>query len=166
MASPAVDLVLDNLLSIYTDTHNHVVQAVENVPDNRFAEQFGGCINHPAWTLSHLCCSDGFMLHLLDEAPPTGDRYNACGPGSIPVSTRETYMSKDVLIADLLKTRDLVINVVRAKHTVYFSRESPEYIKRFAPTIGRVVIYLLGAHGSYHLAQLNQWKRAAGLLKA
>lgn len=161
------DPTLDLLLSVFSDTLGYLKQAVSDIPDERFTEQPGACVNHPAWTLSHLCTTAVFMLQLLDE-PTDADPadFKRFGPGSVPTATRTDYDSKESLLSRLTSLHARVDAAVRAKHTAYFPRESPEFVRKFSPTVGRIVVYLLGAHESYHLGQLNQWRRAAGLAGA
>lgn len=157
--NPDVELLLD----ILEDHLGYIEQAVVDIPDDRFVEQPSGLVNHPAWTLSHLIVSLQFLLGLLDE-PQDGllsndqQRY---GPGSIPTTKRSDYKSKADLLAELKRLHELVESAVRAKHDEYFQRESPLEIRTFAPTVGRIAVYLLASHESYHLAQINQWRRAA-----
>jgi hypothetical protein len=151
------------LLDIYAQTHGYIEQAVASIPDERMAEQHGACINHPAWTLAHLNCAENFLLMLLDEPSVSQDTYAAFGPGSIPLADRAKYPGKQQLAADAATIRAKVIAAVNAKAATYFDQPSPEKLRSFAPTRGNIVAYLLAAHGSYHLAQIAQWKRGAGL---
>ncbi|TWU08954.1 YCII-related domain protein [Symmachiella macrocystis] len=157
---PAIDL----MLGVFRDHLTWLEDAVADIPDERLAEQLGGVVNHPAWTLSHLNASLGFLLSLLDEtegdsAEEENQKY---GYGSIPVTDRSHYASQSKLLATLRQRHELVDTAVRAKHTEYFSRATPEKLREFAPTIGRIAIYLLASHESYHLGQIMQWRRAAG----
>jgi hypothetical protein len=160
----ASESTLDLIVSIYTDTHAHIVKAVADLPDDRCAEQFEGCVNHPAWTLSHLCCAENFLLTLLDSQGIQAAEYAHCRPGSLPTSVRGDYRSMPHILADWALIRDAVVSTVHATHATHFSRPSPPQLASFAPTLGRIAVYLLAAHGSYHLGQLMQWRRAAGLV--
>lgn len=163
-ATPTIDLVLD----IFATTLKQAHGVVADVPDARMAEQPGGVVNHPAWTLSHLVVSAGYILSLLDE-PMTAAEMESLkefGPGSVPVTDRGVYASKEELLATLADRHARADAAVRAKHGTYFDRPSPEYLRGFSPTLGRVLVYLLAAHESYHLAQLMPWRRAAGIVAA
>jgi hypothetical protein len=155
---------IDQVLDVFSDHQTWLEEAVADVPDERLAEQPGGVVNHPAWTLSHLNASLGFLLGLLNETEgSSSDEENKqFGNGSIPVTDRSRYASKIELLETLKYRHALVDSAVRAKHADYFARSTPGTLREFAPSIGRIALYLLAAHESYHLGQLMQWRRAAG----
>ncbi len=159
----ATDLMLD----VFSDHLTWLAASVADIPDERFAEQPSEVVNHPAWTLSHLNASIGFLLGLLDETKgvSSDEENKQFGNGSIPVTDRSLYASKTELLETLRLRHELVDSAVRAKHAEYFVRATPENLREFAPTIGRIAIYLLASHESYHLGQLMQWRRAAGFKK-
>lgn len=121
-----------------------------------------GQVNHPAWTLSHLANSAAFIAFLLDEPCDDvgADDMQRYGPGSTPVPDPSLYASKATLIDRLTRRHAIVDRLVRAKHQEVFAKAPPAPFDRFAPSIGRIVVYLLAAHESYHLGQLMDWKRA------
>ncbi|QDU44282.1 YCII-related domain protein [Symmachiella dynata] len=161
------DTAIDLMLGVFRDHLKWLEDTVADIPDERLAEQPGGVVNHPAWTLSHLNASLGFLLSLLDETEGDSaeEENKKYGYGSIPVTDRSHYASQSELLATLKQRHELVDSAVRAKHREYFSRPTPEMLQEFAPTIGRIAIYLLASHESYHLGQLMQWRRAAGFKK-
>ncbi len=160
-SDPAIEL----MLNVFSDHLTWLEEAVADIPDERFAEQPGGVVNHPAWTLSHLSANAAFLLSLLDEpeGASSDEENKQFGNGSIPVTNRSLYASKSDLLETLTRRHELVDSAVRAKHAEYFGRPTPEKLREFAPTIGRIAVYLLASHESYHLGQLMQWRRAAGL---
>ncbi len=156
---------LEHVLDLYLASLNDVVEAVAPLPESAMILQPAGLVNHPAWTLSHLANAAAFIAFLLDE--PCADvgeqdmeRY---GPGSQPVADPSVYASKSELIERLTRRHEVVDSAVRAKHGDYFDRTPPAPFDNFAPTIGRIVVYLLAAHEAYHLGQLMDWKRAIRL---
>jgi hypothetical protein len=87
------------------------------------------------------------------------------GFGTTPVADRAAYASKYELM-DCFKERNARLAVVvAAKHSDYFPKPSPEKFRPHASTIGHIAITLLVAHPPHHLGQLNQWCRAAGIVK-
>ncbi len=163
--TPVSDPTIEILLNIFSGTLTHIGEAVSDIPESRMAEQPLGLANHPAWTLSHLCAAAGLILTLLDEA---GDdvaaaEFERFGPGSVPLSDPALYIAKPEALAKLADRHAHAARAVRAKHAEHFHRLPPEKLRAFAPTIGRIVVYLLAAHESYHLGQLMQWRRAAGI---
>jgi hypothetical protein len=156
---------ISDLLSIYKMTLKNIGEAVQDVPQSRMAEQPGGLVNHPAWTLAHLSAAAGFLLTLLDDrsVPSVDAEFKQFGPGSIPSVDAKAFPTKEELLDRLAARHALVVAAVEQKHADYFSRPTPESLRAFAPTIGRIAVYLLASHESYHLGQLMQWRRAAGL---
>jgi hypothetical protein len=157
--------MIDLLMAQYASTLPQVSALVQGVDDARLAEQFPGAMNHPAWTLGHLCTAGGFALALLDEPgdAPARDMQVLYGPGSQPKPDRSLYMPRHEALARLTAIHARAAVVVPAKHADYFARPSPESLRQWAPTIGQLVFYLLAAHESYHIGQLAQWRKAAGL---
>jgi hypothetical protein len=160
--APHVEVMLD----VFGKHLAWLEETVADIPDSRFAEQPHGVRNHPAWTVSHLNSSIGFLLKLLKEndGASTDEEDKKYGNGSIPTTDRSQYLSKVELLRTLRQRHELVDAAVRSKHEEYFARETPESLREFAPTIGRIAVYLLAAHESYHLGQLMQWRRAAGMI--
>lgn len=155
---------LDLILQVFSDSLQQVTDALADVPDERLAEQPAGIVNHPAWTLSHLNTAAGFIIQLLGgtDGVPTPDEARSFGPGSTPLPERALYGGKADLLASLRKRHALAETIVRERHAEYFPRETPPQLRRFAPTFGRIIVYLLATHESYHLGQLMQWRKAAG----
>ena len=164
-AGPNPDLNLDLILNIFSGTLQQVSAAVADIPDSLLAEQPDGLVNHPAWTLSHLNTAAGFIIQLLGgtDSIPSPDEAKSFGPGSTPTADRTLYRSKSDLLAQLSHRHALAEAIVRERHAAHFPRETPPQLRNFAPTIGRIIVYLLATHESYHLGQLQQWRRAAGL---
>jgi hypothetical protein len=165
MAIRNSDDTISTLLSIYGMTLKDLIETVDDVLQSRMLEQPGGLVNHPAWTLAHLGAAAGFLLTLLDDRSVlTADaEFKQFGPGSVPSLDPEAYAPKQELLDRLSTRHALVVTAVEQKHSEYFARPTPEPLRAFAPTIGRIAVYLLAAHESYHLGQLMQWRRAAGL---
>jgi hypothetical protein len=159
--------MIDPALALFAMTLGQVRDTVKDIPDARAAEMPGGVRNHPAWTLAHLCTGAAYILILLDEPAPadTTEMFAKYGPGSTPVADRAAYRPMSADLTLLAELHERAVAAVRAKHAAYFTRQSPDELRSFAPTIGDAVFYLLTAHESYHLGQLVVWKRAAGLVK-
>jgi hypothetical protein len=158
-------LALTLCLDIYADSLKHIREGLVHVPDDRLTEQLSGLNNHAAWTLSHLSSAAGFMLQLLDEPidEATGLHMKLHGSGSFPTAIRSDYLSKTALLDGLTDRHARFAAAVLGKHEAYMAREAPESIRSFAPTIGRVVVYLLAAHEPYHQGQSSGWMKAAKL---
>ena len=156
----------DFVLHVFNDSKGWIINAVDDVPDDRMAEQFPHIPNHPAWTLTHLCGSLDFMLGAIGGAPQSpSDWGTLAGPGTTPSADRGVYAPKAELLATFDRVHAEVDRFVRGVDLDVFERESPEHIRKFAPRLGNVVIFMLASHEPYHLAQLADWRRGAGLAK-
>ena len=154
------------LLDQFSNSLQWMREAVADIPDGRFAEQFPATPNHPAWTLTHLSISNDFAAGLLGKASVCPAEWGKlAAPGSMPVADRSTYAGKDELLAKLSESHESLASAVRDARPEDLAAESPDEIKPFAATIGHVVTYMLVAHDNYHLAQLMDWRRGAGLAK-
>lgn len=138
---------------------------LENVPDERWAEQPAGIRNHPAWTLGHVCCGHHFVLTLLGESSGVPKLWlETMNMGSTPVSDRSAYPAQDELWERYKAGHVSIERAVRAADAASFARENPvEAARSYFPTIGHGVAYFLQTHEPIHLGQLAVWKRAAGL---
>jgi hypothetical protein len=158
-------LAITQVLELYADSLTSLRECVAPIPDERMAEQFPALVNHPAWTLGHLVTANAFAVQLLDGQPALGitlDR-GVYGPGSTPTSVREQYASKSELLAALGRVHEQVAAAIAARHDTHFAKPAPEALRGLAPTVGRIVLYLTTCHEPYHLGQLVQWKKAAGI---
>lgn len=153
------------ILRIHAMVNGFVIESVEDIPETRMAEQPGSLVNHPAWTLSHLGAYAGLLLSMLgDPSVPSADaEMERFGYGSRPVPDRAAYGAKRELIERLRGRNARLVEVVAERHAEYFPRPAPERFRPHAATIGDVAITLLVAHPPYHLGQLRQWRRAAGI---
>lgn len=150
------------MLALFADSLKWLKDAVADVDDARAAEQPAGAVNHPAWTLTHLCVAHDFTLQLLGGTAicPAGWAAIA-SPGSTPTTDRAMYPSISEALAMLDRQHAEIDRLVRAAKPAQFAAESPENIRSFAPTIGHVIAYMLLSHENYHLAQIAVWKRVA-----
>lgn len=151
------------ILHLHAMINGFLIEAVEDVPESRMAEQPGPIVNHPAWTLSHLNAYAGTLLSMLDDpSVPTADaEMERFGYGTTPLPDRAAYATKRELLDQFRDRNARLAAVVAEKHADYFPRPSPG---RFQPhPIGQIAITLLVAHPPHHLGQLRQWRRAAGL---
>ncbi|MBK7406008.1 MAG: DinB family protein [Phycisphaerales bacterium] len=151
------------ILSIHALVHGLLLEAVEDIPESRMAEQPATLLNHPAWTLSHLNAYAGLLLLMFDDpsVPAAGAEMERFGYGTTPVPDRAAYAAKPQLLSQFRDRNARLAAVVAEKHADYFPRPSPEMFHPYSPTIGHIAITLLVAHPPHHLGQLRQWRRAA-----
>ncbi|MBS0192285.1 MAG: DinB family protein [Phycisphaerales bacterium] len=153
------------ILSIHAMISGFLADATADIPEERMAEQPGGIVNHPAWTISHLNAYSGLMLSMFGDSsvPTVGDEMARFGYGTTPVPNRAAYPSKRELLERFRDRNARVSAVVAAKHSDYFPRPAPAPYLAHAPTIGHLAITLLVGHPPHHLGQLRQWRRTAGI---
>ncbi|MBY0313659.1 MAG: DinB family protein [Phycisphaerales bacterium] len=152
-------------LRIFGMAHQFIRQGVEDIPESRMTEQPGTLVNHPAWTLAHLNAYAGLVLALLDDpsVPNADAELEKFGYGSAPVADPGAYATKAELLARFSERHERIAAIVADKHAEYFPRPSPEKFQPHASCIGDVASILMTTHLGYHLGQLNQWRRAAGI---
>ena len=156
----------DLVLQHFAQCRGFVEEAMKDVPDERMAEQFPGLPNHPAWTMTHLAVAHDFANQVLGGQTVCPKAWNElANPGTTPVADRSTYAAKNELMTKYGEAAAGLEATVRAAEPDTWGRESPEFIRSFAPTLGHLATYMLAAHDQYHLGQLMCWRRAAGLLK-
>jgi hypothetical protein len=160
--------MLDDVLALFASSLNDVEKALKDVPDARLAEQPAGVANHPAWTVGHLVVSANYVAHLLGEPrAAVPEPYPAMfRPGTTPRPDRSVYPSKDQLLAHLRAAHAAAESAARRSYAARAGDASPEDLRSFSPTVGRIVVFLLAAHEPYHVGQLMVWRRAAGVTEA
>lgn len=146
---------------------------VDDIPDNRLAEQpggAGGVKNHPAWQIGHLAWAfDGIGAAVAGTSPALDPSWKErFGQGSNPTSHRATYPSKGELIKAYDDRR---LALVRA-----FESASPDALARPNPveglakvgltTLGHLALFGLLTHEATHLGQLATWRAASGFVPA
>ena len=152
------------LLDLFADSLRFLREALADIPDARAAEQRAGAVNHPAWTMMHVCVANDFLLHLLGhERLCPADWAALAAPGSTPRPDRAAYPPLAAMLDVLTRQHERIDAAVRAAGPEVFAADPPESIRAFAPTIGHMAAYMLVAHENYHLAQIAVWKRVVGL---
>ena len=88
----------------------------------------------------------------------------AAKTGGTPSADASLYPSKDALLAELKKQHERVAEAVAGADAATFAKEYPdEGTRKYFPTIGDFVDYLLSAHEANHIGQIAAWRRAMGL---
>ena len=89
-------------LNSYALTLDYLRRLIDGIPDDALAAQRGDVVNHPLWTIGHLVHAAqmiGGEIGLSTWLPEDWER--RFGTGSIPVSDRSVYPSKDSLLNHL-----------------------------------------------------------------
>ena len=155
----------EHLLFTYKFNLGHLESLVQDLTDQQMVQQPHGVVNHPAWTISHLASSANFVakaLGLESTFPATWEE--APKPGSVPSGDVSQYPSKADLLTELTAQHERVAEAVANADPAVFANEYPdEAVRKYFPTIGDMVNYMLGAHEGTHIGQVAAWRRAMGL---
>lgn len=138
---------------------------VSDVTREQMVEQPNGLVNHPMWSLGHLTvAADGLgKLFGLDSALPE-DWETSFATGGVPSGDIKAYPSKDDLLATLTTEHERNTEAVLKAGSAWFAEPHPhEGTRKYFPTVGDMVIFLMTSHEMDHLGQVAAWRRAMGL---
>jgi len=139
------------------------------IPADRATEQPDGVVNHPAWTLAHLCHYQPATLALAggqsvrDPAQlPDAHRYDA---GSTPIRDKAAYPAWAELTARYKQAHDEILQSLESiTHQTLVQRPGlGRWAHTFADTASALQ-YLLVHHEAIHLGQMMVWCRVMGVL--
>jgi hypothetical protein len=157
------------ILNLYAETLATAEKLVGDIPDDRFVELPHEGSKNPAWILGHLCVASGMGADILAGNPGglagVPDTWAAaCMPDTAPQGERGLYGSKDELLDHLRRLHGLLAERFTAASAEDLAAVFPiEEYREFFPTNGDAVVYLMAFHEGWHLGQLSEWRRAAGL---
>ena len=138
---------------------------IADIADADFCKQTSGIVNHPAWTMGHLCAVNGTALGLLgrDSVMEEG-LARRFGRGSVPEADRSSYPAKEEFWSLFEKQMQSLSEGVNGVDDSQL--EAPMPLERLAarfPRVGDAVVYMTTAHPAIHLGQLSAWRRAMGM---
>jgi hypothetical protein len=138
---------------------------VKDLSAEQMVGQPNGVINHPAWSLGHLTVSAdhlGTFLGLDSVLAEGWDKPFATG--GIPSGDVSAYPSKDELLAALTAQHERNTEAVRNADLARFTEPHPdEGSRKYFPTVGDMVVFLMTSHEMDHLGQVAAWRRAMEL---
>jgi DinB superfamily len=155
--------VIAEVLNSYALNLDYLRRLIKDVPDDRLADQPGGVVNHPLWTIRHLVYSaqmigteTGLPAWLSDEWQT---RY---GTGSVPSAERSAYPSRNQLLIELAEAERRLKEHLQAMGDGPMQQPLPDVrYRRIFPTLGHAVTHILTAHTAAHIGQVV-WRRVAG----
>ena len=139
---------------------------VADLTAEQMCQQPHGLVNHPAWSLGHLAASKVGLLRILghEASLPVGWGEAWAGAGGIPGSDPSGFPSKDELVSTFESLHDRVTTAVKAADAATLATPHPiEGARKYFPTLGDHVVFLMTSHEMAHLGQLAAWRRAMGL---
>src|SRR5262249_29617710 len=138
---------------------------LEDITDERMAEQPVVGVNHPAWILGHLALTaDGTLEKLGGQKVLPTEWATLFGAGSKPSSSRGVYPSKDELVRAVEQTYQHLTQRAATATSEQLSRPTTNpRAKEALPTLKEMVAFLLSGHMGVHLGQLSSWRRMISL---
>ena len=138
---------------------------VADLTPEQMVLQPSGAVNHPAWSLGHLVLSaNGLAMFLGLESDVPQDWHKTFATGGIPSGDAADYPSKDDLLAALAAQHERNTEAVLRADPAWFATPHPdERRRRYFPTVGDIVTFLMTSHEASHLGQVSAWRRAAGI---
>lgn len=157
------------MLPYVTFTYGFNLQTAKRLVSDLAAEQMcqqpHGVVNHPAWTLGHLSSASVLTLKTLghEASLPTawGDVFKT---GGIPSGDASLFAPKEELLATLESLHARVTDAVNAADPATLAAPHPsDGMRKYFPTVGDMVVFMMTSHEMDHLGQLAAWRRAMGL---
>lgn len=157
--------MLKSLIHTYQFNLSFLKMLVEDIEEGKMCEQPGGLANHPAWTLPHLVTGSEFAGQLLGLVPlMPQDWFAKYGRGSTPSTDPADHPSKTDALAALEQHHARISDVCANLDPAVLDRPNPDDdFRQIMPTVGDALVFLLCAHESVHIGQINSWRKAMGL---
>ncbi len=155
----------DHLAYLYGFNLQYAEKLVKDVSVEQMAAQPGGVVNHPAWTLGHLVTSADHLGQLLglDSRLPDGWS-ETFKTGGEPSGDAAAYPTKEALLDALRQQHARNTEAAKATAPEKFAEPHPnENTRKYFPTVGDMIIFMMTSHEMDHLGQLAAWRRAMGL---
>jgi len=157
--------MLDHVTYLYGFNLRFAERLVKDVSASQMTAQPGGVINHPAWCLGHLADSAGYLGQLLglESSLPEGwgETFKTGGEPSGDVAA---YPRKEEILGTLDEQHARNTEGVRAMDVSRFAEPHPdEQRRKYFPTLGDQIGFMMTSHEMDHLGQIAAWRRAMGL---
>ncbi len=138
---------------------------VKDLSTEQMAAQPGGVINHPAWSLGHLVISADHLGHLLGLESKLPEGWSEIfQTGGEPSGDASVYPSKEEILGALKEQHARNAEAVKNIDASRFAEPHPDEGRRkYFPTRGDQVVFMMTSHEMDHLGQIAAWRRAMGL---
>lgn len=121
---------------------------------------------HPAWVLTHLAATNGFVAGMLGIDAGVPEQWGSpevAGNSSVPSADRAIYPKKQEALDVLRSSAQRVKDAYSSLTDEQLAAELPNEDFRSAfPTVGEAMHFILAVHPQYHLGQLAGWRQTAG----
>ena len=157
--------MLDGVIQVNSALIEYCRMLVDDIADERLAEQPVAGVNHPAWILGHLALTaDGVGEMFGGQKTLPAEWRTLFGQGSKPSSVRSDYPLKRELLGAFEECHQRLRDQVAAAGPEVFSQPPTNPRAREAfPTLKELAAFILTGHIGVHLGQLSSWRRMIGL---
>ncbi len=157
--------MLNHVTYLYGFNLRFAEMLVKDLSSEQMAAQPGGVINHPAWSLGHLVVSGdqlGQLLGLESDVPEGWSE--TFKTGGEPSSDASAYPSKEEILEALGEQHARNTEAVNNLDASRFAEPHPnEGRRKYFPTLGDQIVFMMTSHEMDHLGQIAAWRRAMGL---
>ncbi len=156
--------MIPELINSYTRTLDYLHRLVDDLPDEMFARQVGGAVNHPAWVIGHLVHSAQAIGGEMGLDPWLPLEWTGLfATGTSPTQNRHDYPAKPILLNALDDGQQRIVTRLNELGDDGLSMPLPDEKDRsIFRTVGHAVLHILTVHAAIHVGQLTVWRRAAG----
>jgi uncharacterized damage-inducible protein DinB len=157
--------MLNHVTYLYGFNLGFAERLVTGLSTEQMAAQPSGVINHPAWTLGHLVVSADHLGQLLglDSDLPEGWS-ETFQTGGEPSGDASIYPSKEELLEALKVQHARNAEAVKNTDSSRLAEPHPtEGMRKYFPTVGDMVVFMMTSHEMEHLGQIAAWRRAMGI---
>jgi hypothetical protein len=152
--------MINELVSVFEGTVDFVRRSVADLSEPQMVEQPAGAPNHGMWTLGHLVFScQGVAVELGAEPWLPEDWESRYGYGSTPSPDPSGHPSKPEMLELLADSAGRLRETLLGLTGADLARPLPD---ETLPTMGHLLLQVVGAHTAFHAGQLALWRRALG----
>jgi uncharacterized damage-inducible protein DinB len=157
--------MLDHVTYLYRFNLGYADILVKDLSAEQMVAQSGGVINHPAWSLGHLVLASDHLGELLGLESNLSEGWDEIfKTGGEPSGDASDYPSKKEIFRALkeqhIRNTEAVKNLDPARLT---DPHPDEERRKYFPTRGDQIVFMMTSHEMLHLGQIAAWRRAVGL---
>ena len=157
--------MLNHVTYLYGFNLGFAEMLVKDLSTEQMAAQPGGVINHPAWSLGHLVVSADRLGQLLGLPSNLPDGWSETfKTGGEPSGDSSAFPRKEEILGALKEQHTRNAEAVKNIDASRFAEPHPDEGRRkYFPTVGDMIVFLMTSHEMDHLGQIAAWRRAMGL---
>jgi len=146
----------------------YTIVLVKDVPEEKLTEQPQDFINHPAWTIGHLCTALQICFKVLGKEYTLDENWISIfkrkGPGDprLPDPNKSKYPTKKELVKTLNEMGNELIQLIENANDALLKEDYQWKFNNYLSTKGEFLHFILSIHHSWHIGQLAEWRRMMG----